>query len=264
MAQASDLLNVRGGPGTNYNLTGSLQKDEQAQIVGKNPAGDWWQIQLANGQQGWVLGQLVQTRGDTATVAVATDIPAAPVAAPAPATVAEAPAPEAAPEEASPQEAAPEEAAAEEAPPPADPNAPPYFTLVSKRLWNKEENDGCVGKHLLRINVLDANGVRINGVRLKGIYTGHELVTGDQGKGDGVIEFDLHGAGEGFTVIRNDDGREAGSDRAEGFTTRSIDIDQATLIATGYCTNDDDCRIFYDSWGCHGHHSWEATFQRNY
>lgn len=40
-AQASDLLNVRGGPGTNYNLVGSLQKDEQVQIVGKNPAGDW-------------------------------------------------------------------------------------------------------------------------------------------------------------------------------------------------------------------------------
>ena len=36
------------------------------------------------------------------------------------------------------------------------------------------------------------------------------------------------------------------------------------LIAGGYCTNDADCQIFYDSWGCNGHHSWEATFQRNY
>jgi uncharacterized protein YraI len=275
MAQASDMLNVRGGPGTQYNLVGSLQKDELVEIVGKNPAGDWWQVRLAGGQQGWVLGQFVQTTGETAAVTVATDIPAPPPT-PAPAPVAAAPAnpPAEAPAAAPPaQEEAPAEAPAEEpaqeqaeeaAPPPADPNAAPHFTLVSKRLWNKDENDGCVGKHLLRIHVLDAGGNRLNGIRLKGVYTGDELVTGDQGKGDGIIEFDLHGSGEGFTVIRNNDGREATSDRAEGFTTRSIDIDQQTLINTGYCSNDADCRIFYDSWGCHGHHSWEATFQRNY
>ena len=136
--------------------------------------------------------------------------------------------------------------------------------LVSRRLWNKDENDGCVGKHLLRVHVLDANSNRINGIRLKGIYTGEEFVTGDQGKGDGIIEFDLHGSGEGFTVIKNNDGRDATSDRAEGFTTRSVDIDKPTLIAAGYCTNDEDCQIFYNSWGCQGHHSWEAIFKRNY
>jgi hypothetical protein len=65
-------------------------------------------------------------------------------------------------------------------------------------------------------------------------------------------------------VIRNNDGREATSDRAEGFTTQSRDIDQATLINAGYCSNDADCQIFYGSWGCNGHHSWEATFKRNY
>ena len=70
--------------------------------------------------------------------------------------------------------------------------------------------------------------------------------------------------GEGFTVIKNDDGRDATSDRAEGFTTQSRDISKDLLIAGGYCTNDADCQIFYDSWGCNGHHSWEATFQRNY
>lgn len=270
LAQASDLLNVRGGPGTQYNLVGSLQKDEVVEIVGKNPAGDWWQVRLAGGQQGWVLGQFVQTTGETAAVAVSTDIPAPPpTATPAPVAAvpanppAEAPAAPPAQEEAPAEETAPEPAE-EAAPPPADPNAAPHFTLVSKRLWNKDENDGCMGKHLLRIHVLDAGGNRLNGVRLKGIYTGHELVTGDQGKGDGIIEYDLHTTGEGFMVIRNNDGREATSDRAEGFTTRSIDIDQDTLIATGYCTNDTDCRIFYDSWGCHGHHSWEAIFQRNY
>jgi hypothetical protein len=131
-------------------------------------------------------------------------------------------------------------------------------------MWNKQENGDCRGQHLLRINVIDANGVRLNGVRLKGLYTGEEIVTGSQGKGDGVIEYDLYGSGEGFVVIKNDDGREVDSDRAEGFTTQSRDIPKDLLIATGYCTNDADCQIFYDSWGCNGHHSWEATFQRNY
>jgi hypothetical protein len=237
-----------------------MQNGESAEILGKNPAGDWWQVLLTNGQQGWVFGQLVEITGDASTVAVAANIPAPPptatpviVAAPAEAPVAAAP----------PAEAPPEEAPAAEAPP-VDPNAAPHFTLVSKRLWGKQENDGCVGKHLLRIHVLDANGNRLNGVRLKGIYIGEEIVTGDQGKGDGIIEYDLHTSGEGFTVIRNNDGREATSDRAEGFTTQSRDIDQATLINAGYCSNDADCQIFYGSFGCNGHHSWEATFKRNY
>jgi uncharacterized protein YraI len=261
MAKAIDLLNVRGGPGTDYNIVGGLQKDELVQIAAKSPAGDWWQVNLVDGQQGWVFGELVQVVGDTAAVAVAANIPAPPpTAVPAPVEVAAAPA--------NPPEAAPAEAPAAEpeteATPAPDPNAAPYFTLASRRLWGKAENDGCVGKHLLRIHVIDASGVRLNGVRLKGIYTGIELVTGDQGKGDGIIEFDLHGSGEGFKVIRNNDGREANSDPAEGFTTRSVDIPVPMLIETGYCTNQEDCQIFYNSWGCQGHHSWEATFQRNY
>jgi hypothetical protein len=153
---------------------------------------------------------------------------------------------------------------APDATPTPDPNAAPYFTLVSRRLWEKQENDGCIGKHLLRIRVLDAAGNPLNGIRLKGIYTGEELVTGDQGKGDGVIEYDLYGPGEGFKVIRNNDGREANSDAAEGFTTRSLDIPEETLIETNYCTNHEDCQVFYNSFGCQGHHSWEAIFKRNY
>lgn len=249
---ASSAINVRSGPGTDYALAGALQQNESATIIGKNTVGDWWEVTLTNGQVGWVYSALVQTAGDTNAVAVAANIPPPPPTA-TPAPTQPPAAPTAVP-------AAPEATAA----PAVDPNAPPHFTLVSRRLWSKPENDGCVGKHLLRIHVLDANGGRLNGVRLKGIYTGYELVTGDQGKGDGIIEFDLHGSGEGFMVTFNNDGREATSDRAEGFTTRSVDIDQQTLIEAGYCTNTEDCQIFYNSWGCQGHHSWEAIFKRNY
>lgn len=255
---ASSVINVRSGPGTDYALAGALQQNEIATITGKNTVGDWWEVTLTNGQIGWVYSALVQTSGDTNAVAVAANIPPPPpTATPAPTQ------PPAAPTAVS---AVPEATAAPEATtaPAADSNGAPYFTLVSKRLWNKAENDGCIGKHLLRVHVLDANGTPLNGIRLKGVYTGQEMVTGDQGKGDGVIEYDLYNSGEGFTVIRNNDGREAGSDRAEGFTTRSVDIDQQTLIEAGYCTNTEDCQIFYNSWGCQGHHSWEAIFKRNY
>lgn len=243
-ARALNAINIRGGPGTNYNVVGGMQSGDELAVTGKNPTGDWWQVLLNSGQVGWVFGQLVETL-HVETVDVAGNIPAPP---PTPVPVPTTP-PAVAPE-------------APEAPPVDTSN--PHFTVTGKRLWGKQENDGCVGKHLLRIHVKDANGNPLNGVVLKGLYVGDEIATGEQGKGDGIMEYDLHGSGEGFTVIRDADGREASSDRAEGFTTRSIDIDKNTLIGAGYCTNDADCDVFYNSYGCHGHHSWEATFVRNY
>ncbi len=256
IVRATLSMNVRSGPDTAYEIIDIFDDDEEYVVVGKNDAGDWWQVELDDGQLGWVYGQLVEQIGSFDAIAVAADIPPlpAPTAAPEPAPVAEA---EPAPAEA---EAAPPEAE----PPAADASGQPQFRLVERRLWSKEENGSCAGQHLLRINVIDANGIRINGVALQGIYVGEVLVTGDQGKGDGIIEYDLHGSGEGFFVLRNDDGREVISDRAEGFTTRSRDIDKDTLIAAGYCSDSADCDVFYSSYGCQGHHSWEATFQRNY
>jgi hypothetical protein len=261
---AAALVNVREGPGVEYPVVDSLDPGENAAITGKSALGDWWQIALGEGQSGWVLGQLVSAAGDTSAVTVPANIPAAPPTA-TPAPLAAVPAePVAAATAAPPADATAPAAEATPAAPAASPSDKPTFKLVSSRMWSKEENGACTGQHLLRINVIDANGVRLNGVRLKGIYTGEIIVTGSQGKGDGVIEYDLYGSGEGFAVIQNDDGREADSDRAEGFTTQSRDIGKDLLIAGGYCTNDADCQIFYDSWGCNGHHSWEATFQRNY
>jgi hypothetical protein len=263
---SSALVNVRNGPGVEYTVIDSLDPGESATVTGRNSAGDWWQVALGDGQVGWVLGQLVATSGDTSAVSVPADIPAPPPTA-TPAPIAEAPVDPAADVIAAPAatDGAPAgDATATPAAPAASPSDKPHFKLIASRMWNKSENGDCRGQHLLRINVIDANGVRLNGVRLKGIYTGEEIVTGSQGKGDGVIEYDLYGSGEGFIVIKNDDGRDADSDRAEGYTTQSRDLPQDLLIATGYCTNDADCQIFYDSWGCNGHHSWEATFQRNY
>ncbi len=113
---ASQILNVRNGPGTNYTILGQITQGSTYDIIAKNQAGDWWQIDVGNDTQGWVIGQLVSTSGDTNPIAVAENIPDPPSAA-APAVAA-----------ASTSEQPPAEAPAEEpaaAPPPAAPVAAP-------------------------------------------------------------------------------------------------------------------------------------------
>src|SRR5436853_7098751 len=92
-------------------------------------------------------------------------------------------------------------------PTPAATAAPPAasatgteFVLVEKRLWNPYENGGsldgpsvhCGQRRQLVVNVLDANGIRLNGVAVQAQYGAREtVVTGSQGKGDGLAEFVL-------------------------------------------------------------------------
>lgn len=98
---ASQAVNVRSGPGTNYPVIGKLAVGQSYEITGKNQAGDWLQIQF-NGQQGWVIGNLVNIAGDTGTVQVAQNIPAPPVQPTARPRPTQPPAPTAAPAPAQP------------------------------------------------------------------------------------------------------------------------------------------------------------------
>ncbi len=74
---ATDVLNARSGPGTNYQILGQVNPGGSFNILGKTEAGDWWEIELGDGKSGWVIGQLAKTSGDVASVQVAKDIPAA-------------------------------------------------------------------------------------------------------------------------------------------------------------------------------------------
>lgn len=69
-------MNVRGGPGTNYPVIGTAAAGERFLVTGKNPAGDWWQVNY-NGQTGWLFGNLV-TAENTGGVQIAANIPAPP------------------------------------------------------------------------------------------------------------------------------------------------------------------------------------------
>lgn len=115
----SPAVNVRSGPGTQYNLAGTAERGAELEIVGKNPAGDWWQVCCVNGQTVWIAGFLVDTTGPVDSVAVAANIPAPPVQAPAPA-----PQPQPQPQ--------PQPAAPTATPAPAQPTEPPApsFTIA--------------------------------------------------------------------------------------------------------------------------------------
>ena len=69
-------MNVRSGPGTNYAVIGSATAGQRFIVTGKNPQGDWWQVNF-NGQNGWVFGSLVSAQ-NTGGVQVAANIPAPP------------------------------------------------------------------------------------------------------------------------------------------------------------------------------------------
>lgn len=62
-------LNVRRGPGTNYDVVGRLRQNDVVQVVGVSPAGDWLAITFVQ-QQGWILANLVSINGALNTVPI--------------------------------------------------------------------------------------------------------------------------------------------------------------------------------------------------
>lgn len=54
-------LNVRYGPGVNFALFARLRGGESVSLVGRNAAGNWLLVQLANGLSGWVNAGFIRT-----------------------------------------------------------------------------------------------------------------------------------------------------------------------------------------------------------
>ena len=201
----SDLVNVRSGPGTEYDLVGTAATGETFTVVAKNAGGDWWQVCCVAGQNGWVFGELASVQnGDAAAVA------AGPDAAPAPAEAAPtAPAAPDAATEVAPTEAPSPEVAVEPTPaPPAasapydanassegnfDPNAQYQITYFHVR--GLDENNGGIrdsaAQHLIFVTVLDANGNGVDGAVIRNLIgEGGEWTTGN--KGPGMTEITMY------------------------------------------------------------------------
>lgn len=164
----NSAMNVRGGPGTNYNVIGSANAGQRFTVTGKNPAGDWWQINF-NGQAGWVFAQLV-TGENTGGVQVAANIPAPP-----PPTATPVPAPTNTPVPAGP-------------PPTAVPNFP--FLLL-----DTERCDPNAGNTYFNGFVRRADNSPLNGVCVHVAFYGprNTKCSGCDGVGDGVWGFSPFG-----------------------------------------------------------------------
>lgn len=68
-------VNVRSGPGLNFEQVGLLPENSSAPVIGRNETGDWWQVEFpaAAGGQGWVADAVVDFVGDRNSVPVTAD-----------------------------------------------------------------------------------------------------------------------------------------------------------------------------------------------
>ncbi|MEP7287478.1 MAG: ABC transporter substrate-binding protein [Chloroflexota bacterium] len=77
-----NTINVRSGPGANYDVIGQLKKNEQQQLVGANQDLSWYVINFRQ-QQGWISAPLVSVFGDARTLPVVA-APPTPIPSPTP------------------------------------------------------------------------------------------------------------------------------------------------------------------------------------
>ena len=54
------LLNLRSGPGTDYDVLGVLKEGDHLKVTGRNQADDWLRVVAPDGQEGWVAVPLLE------------------------------------------------------------------------------------------------------------------------------------------------------------------------------------------------------------
>lgn len=68
---ATQNVNIRSGPGTNFSIIGKLEQGKTAPLIGKSPDDVWWQIAFPTEQEsGWVAAQFVTVSGETTSIAI--------------------------------------------------------------------------------------------------------------------------------------------------------------------------------------------------
>lgn len=67
-------LNIRAGPGMEYRIIGTVYKEDEVKLLGRDVPGDWLSIEGPDGQTGWVAAQHISTStnpGDLQVLSVA-------------------------------------------------------------------------------------------------------------------------------------------------------------------------------------------------
>ncbi len=72
--KAKATINVRSGPGNDYEVLGVLRRDSEVRIVAKSEDAEWLQVIYPprSKLRGWVLAESLEVEGDMSAVAIAT------------------------------------------------------------------------------------------------------------------------------------------------------------------------------------------------
>jgi serine/threonine protein kinase/formylglycine-generating enzyme required for sulfatase activity len=74
----AEAMNVRGGPGTEYDVLGQVKQGDKLEILARTEGSDWLQVRLSDGKKGWVSAELLEVDGGVAAIPVAAVIPPTP------------------------------------------------------------------------------------------------------------------------------------------------------------------------------------------
>ena len=82
---ASEKLNLRTGPGTNYPITSTYSKGEALKVTGKTQNNEWVKVIASNSREGWMFVENLQVNIDLSSLSIL-PIPPTPTSIPATAT----------------------------------------------------------------------------------------------------------------------------------------------------------------------------------
>lgn len=71
---SSSQINVRGGPGTEFDVIGTAGRGAVLDVFGRDEGQGWWQVCCVDGKPGWVSKTVVTFQGDAQAVPVATPL----------------------------------------------------------------------------------------------------------------------------------------------------------------------------------------------
>jgi uncharacterized protein YraI len=253
-AASTTRINLRAGPGTTYPIIGQLAPGDEALVIGRNQAADWWRIDLEPAVEvetpAWVYAGLVGLTGATGAIPV---VEAPPPPTPLPTAVAEADDDEE--EEDQPQ--TPEELVEKL-------RCGKDFCVTYQAMVPIWENGGCIGNHSIYVTVLQGPppGRPLDGVVIGDTFNNIEVASGD--KGPGAAEVTLWMNSMSLKVKRHIDGTPYSSEESYSFTSHDELIPAEVLAANGYCGgNVEECRVRQQqNQVCRGHYSWKVTFHK--
>jgi uncharacterized protein YraI len=67
---APGSVNIRSGPGTNYQVIGALNANAPVPVIGRSQDTSWWQIKISDGSMGWVASSVVSASNTESVAAV--------------------------------------------------------------------------------------------------------------------------------------------------------------------------------------------------